>query len=131
MTKHQLRLARPVSDLERSVAMYCRGLGFAQIDRFENHGGFDGVMLGSTDLHYHLEFTYCRKHPVTPSPTPEDLIVFYLPNLAQWQRSSLAMLAAGFSEVKPFNPYWAQHGRTFEDPDGYRVVLQHAQWSNP
>lgn len=128
MAKLHLRIARPVRDLERSLAMYSRGLGLAEIDRFENHGGFDGVMLGAIDLPYHFEFTYCRSHPVTPSPTPEDLIVFYLPNPAEWRRASLSVLAAGFSEVEPFNPYWARQGRTFQDHDGYRVVLQHAQW---
>jgi hypothetical protein len=30
--------------------------------------------------------------------------------------------------VQSFNPYWDQHGKTFEDPDGYRVVLQNAAW---
>jgi hypothetical protein len=27
-----------------------------------------------------------------------------------------------------FNPYWDRSGRTFEDPDGYRVVLQNAPY---
>ena len=27
--------------------MYCRGLGLQEIGRFENHDGFDGVMLGT------------------------------------------------------------------------------------
>ena len=39
------------------------------------------------------------------------------------------MAAAGFREVESFNPYWAAKGRTFEDPDGYRTVLQNAAWS--
>jgi hypothetical protein len=30
--------------------------------------------------------------------------------------------------VRAFNPYWDRHGKTFADPDGYRVVLQHAAW---
>lgn len=38
------------------------------------------------------------------------------------------MLDAGFREVESFNPYWQRHGRTFEDPDGYRTVLQNAGW---
>ena len=126
----QLRIARPVSALERSVAMYRIGLGLAEIGRFENHVGFDGVMLGKPELHYHFEFTYCRTHPVTPSPTPEDLVVIYVPNPFEWQRSCASMLSAGFFEVAPFNPYWKHRGRTFEDHDRYRVVLQHAQWSN-
>jgi hypothetical protein len=36
------------------------------------------------------------------------------------------MLAAGFVPVPSFNPYWDRAGLTFEDPDGYRVVLQNA-----
>jgi hypothetical protein len=35
------------------------------------------------------------------------------------------MTAAGYAPVASFNPYWDRSGRTFEDPDGYRVVLQH------
>jgi len=40
------------------------------------------------------------------------------------------MLAAGFREVQSFNPYWAQRGRTFEDRDGYRLVIKRAGWGN-
>jgi hypothetical protein len=35
---------------------------------------------------------------------------------------------AGYAPVAAFNPYWDRRGRTFEDPDGYRVVLQCASW---
>ena len=128
MTAH-LRIARPVSALERSVAMYKSGLGLAEIGRFENHAGFDGVMLGRPGLGYHFEFTYCRAHPVVPSPTPEDLVVFYLPQVDEWQATCSAMIEAGFAEVEAFNPYWAQRGRTFEDHDRYRVVLERAAWA--
>jgi hypothetical protein len=36
------------------------------------------------------------------------------------------MMAAGYWPVASFNPYWDRSGRTFEDSDGYRVVLQNA-----
>ena len=29
---------------------------------------------------------------------------------------------------RPANPYWAEHGLTFEDPDGFRVVLVPERW---
>ena len=106
----QLRIARPVSALDRSVAMYRKGLGLSEMGRFENHDGFDGVMLGRPDLHYHFEFTYCRAHPVAPTPTAEDLLVFYLPDSVQWQRACALMLQAGFVEVSSFNPYWEHRG---------------------
>ena len=40
----------------------------------------------------------------------------------------LRMLAAGFRSVSSANPYWDVRGRTFEDLDGYRVVLQNSAW---
>jgi hypothetical protein len=30
--------------------------------------------------------------------------------------------------VSAFNPYGDKHGETFEDPDGYRGVLQNTVW---
>ncbi|MBV8125213.1 MAG: VOC family protein [Burkholderiaceae bacterium] len=124
----QLRIARPVSSIDRSVDMYCRGLGLHVLGRFENHEGFDGAMVGLPGLRYHFEFTYCRTHPVVPTPTPEDLVVLYLPDAGEWLRTCTSMLKAGFTEAESFNPYWQQRGRTFEDHDRYRVVLQQAPW---
>jgi len=109
--------------------MYCRGLGLRVLDRFENHDGFDGVMLGLAGVDYHIEFTRCRTHPVSPAPTVEDLVVFYIPEEAEWNAQCTDMLAAGFCEVPSTNPYWDLHGRTFQDHDGYRVVLQQAEWT--
>ena len=123
-----LRIARPVSALERSVDLYRKGLGLIEIGRFEDHAGFDGVMLGRPGLPYHFEFTHCRAHPVAPTPTAEDLLVFYLPDLDDWVPACATMLEAGFVEVPPFNPYWGRRGRTFEDHDRYRLVLEQARW---
>lgn len=126
----RVRIARPVGELERTVTMYCRGLGLRVLGSFEDHQGFDGVMLGAEGSDYHFEFTHCRIHRVAPAPTPEDLVVFYIPGAAQWQAACHSMSAAGFRQVAAFNPYWDVRGRTYEDPDGYRIVLQQAQWSN-
>lgn len=127
---HHLRIARPVSDLHRSTDMYCRGLGLRVVGSFENHDGFDGVMLGVTRAEYHFEFTHCRTHPVAPAPTSEDLVVLYIPEETEWNIRCESMLTAGFKQVASFNPYWDLRGRTYEDPDGYRLVLQQAEWSN-
>lgn len=32
------------------------------------------------------------------------------------------------ADNRSFNPYWDRLGVTFEDPDGYRVVLQRDAW---
>lgn len=122
------RFARPVSDLARAEAMYCAGLDWVRLAGFDDHQGFDGVILGVPGAPMHFEFTLCRHHPVAPTPTPEDLWVFYLPEAAAWHERCAALLGAGFVEVAPFNPYWGRHGRSFADPDGYRLVLQCAAW---
>lgn len=108
--------------------MYVKGLGLQKLGCFADHQGFDGVMLGLRGAEFHFEFTFCRAHPVQPAPTKEDLLVFYVSDGADWEARCRAMLEAGFVEADPFNPYWALRGRTFEDPDGYRVVIWQGDW---
>nr|WP_184141231.1 VOC family protein [Paraburkholderia atlantica] len=127
--KMHLRVARPVSELARTERMYCSALGLAVLARFQDHQGFDGVMLGSPGMDYHFEFTHCSERPVMPSPTSEDLLVFYIPDRQGWSAMCDRLVENEFVCVKSFNPYWDVSGRTFEDPDGYRLVLQNAAWS--
>ena len=124
-----LRIARPVTDLAAATDLYCRGLGLAVLGSFSDHDGFDGVMLGELGAGFHFEFTRSRTHPVRPTPTAEDLVVLYVPEPAAWAAACARMIDAGFVGVASFNPYWDRHGRTFEDPDRYRTVLQQANWT--
>lgn len=108
--------------------LYLRGLDLKVIGGFQNHDGFDGLMLGRADLPYHFEFTNCPAHPVDPRPTEEDLLVLYIPDESEWERACARMAEAGFIRVRSFNPYWELRGRTYEDRDGYRIVLQNDAW---
>ncbi|MFG0297238.1 MAG: VOC family protein [Maioricimonas sp. JB045] len=123
-----LRVARPTDQLEAVVAFYRDGLGFDLLGEFRDHDGFDGVMLGHAGAGYHLEFTRCRGHAAGRAPTRDNLLVFYLPERDEWQQAVDRMRTCGHEPVAAFNPYWDRQGVTFEDPDGYRVVLQNAQW---
>jgi catechol 2,3-dioxygenase-like lactoylglutathione lyase family enzyme len=122
------RVARPTDRLDELVHFYTIGLGLERLDDFRDHDGFDGVMLGIPGSPYHLEFTHQRGHAVGRAPTREHLLVFYLPDRAAWQTAVNRLVAAGYHPVAPLNPYWDRDGQTFEDPDGYRVVLQHGSW---
>lgn len=124
-----LRVARPTDRLTEVVHFYTEGLGLQILDRFDNHEGFDGVMVGIPGEAYHFEFTHHRGHTVGEAPTQDNLIVFYLPNQLEWQQAVERMKKMGYEPVKSYNPYWDNNGVTFEDPDGYRVVLQNADWS--
>ncbi|TCW11854.1 glyoxalase/bleomycin resistance protein/dioxygenase superfamily protein [Raoultella sp. BIGb0138] len=123
-----MRIARPVTHLERTCALYTQGLGLMRIADFVDHAGFSGIMLGGADLPWHIEFTHCHVHPVQPAQTEEDLLVLYYPDRADWQRACGRMAQAGFCTVRAFNPYWDVNGRTFVDHDGYRVVLHNRSW---
>jgi catechol 2,3-dioxygenase-like lactoylglutathione lyase family enzyme len=123
-----LRVARPTDDLDALLPFYRDGLGFSVIGGFKDHDGFDGVILGLPGAPYHLEFTRYFGHPAGRAPTLDNLLVLYLPDRGDWEAAVGRMAAAGFAPVASFNPYWDRQGLTFEDPDGYRVVLQNAAW---
>ena len=123
-----LRVARASDNLQAIVAMYRDGLELEELGRFSDHDGFDGVMLGASGMQYHFEFTHQRGHAAPRSPSPESLLVFYQPDEEAWRAACVRMLAAGFTAVVSHNPYWDVRGQTFEDLDGYRVVLQQSTW---
>ncbi|HBT52883.1 VOC family protein [Erwinia persicina] len=124
-----MRIARPVTNLERSFLMYSQGLGLHKIAEFNDHHGFNGVMLGREDLDWHIEFTFCHHHSVHPLHTEEDLLVLYYPDKDEWIHACERVKNAGFRMAKSFNPYWDVNGRTFVDSDRYRVVLQNKGWA--
>jgi catechol 2,3-dioxygenase-like lactoylglutathione lyase family enzyme len=128
LSKIHPRVARPSDNLDAVVKFYRDGLGFTVLYEFTDHDGFDGVMLGHQGAEYHLEFTRKHDHKAGKAPTEDNLLVFYLPDEADWKRGVDQMERHGHQPVKSFNPYWDKKGKTFEDPDGYRVVLQNASW---
>lgn len=108
--------------------MYIDGLGFERLSEFKDHDGFDGVILGLKSHSYHLEFTRCKHGNPGRAPGKENLLVFYIPDKSEWSQLCMDMQNAGFAGVSSINPYWDLRGKTFEDPDGYRVVIQNEQW---
>lgn len=125
---NRLRIARPTNRLDLIAQMYCKGLDFDVLGHFKDHQGFDGVIVGHPNHAYHLEFTHHRGTTVPDAPTADNLLVFYIPDEAEWRAACTKMELAGFLVVVSYNPYWDQHGKTFADPDGYRVVLQNTDW---
>ncbi|MFI5039480.1 MAG: VOC family protein [Solirubrobacterales bacterium] len=120
----QLRVARHTERLDALVRFYRDGLGLSEVGRFEDHDGYEGVFLEVPGTGAHLELTAGGVHGA-PVPHPETLVVFYLGD----EQSVQAVAARlGAEPVAPANPYWAEHGLTFEDPDGFRVVLVPERW---
>lgn len=123
-----MRVARSTDDIERLLTFYRDGLGLSVLHGFADHDGFDGVLLGREGSPYHFEFTRAAGHHAGRAPTQDNLLVFYIPDEDEWRGAVQRMRDAGYWPVRSFNPYWDRHGKTFEDPDGYRVVLQNGAW---
>ena len=120
----QLRVARHTERLDALVRFYRDGLGLTELGGFNDHDGYEGVFLEVPGTGAHLELTAGGVHG-GPVPHPESLLVLYLGD-----EDAVRTVAdrLGADPVAPANPYWAEHGLTFEDPDGFRVVLVPERW---
>ena len=120
-----LRIARHTDRLDAVVDFYRDGLGLPELGGFRDHDGYDGVFLEIPATGAHLEFT-SGGDDAAPEPHPESLLVLYVGD-----EQALQAIAArlGTDPVAPANPYWARHGATYEDPDGFRVVLVPELWA--
>jgi len=77
------------------------------------------------DSSFHAKVFCQQRYYLAASPD-------YIPQHEAWQDACKNMDNAGFRRVAAFNPYWDIKGTTFEDEDGYRVVIQNNRWrDNP
>jgi hypothetical protein len=91
--------------------------------RFQDHAGYDGVMLGLPGTSYHLEFTEHAAIDATVT-SKEHLLVLCVGTQSALTPIVERFAAIGTHPVESENPYWTAAGAvTFEDPDGWRVVL--------
>jgi GNAT superfamily N-acetyltransferase len=115
-----IRVARPTRDLARATTFYRDLLGLPMRGGFRNHDGYDGmffVLPGGAEL----EIT-AGPHPPRPG-TAEDLLILYLASRRHVDTVANQLVDADIPSVTAANPYWNRWGRTFLDPDGFRVVI--------
>lgn len=123
MNAVQYRVARPTHQLAALVRFYNGILGLPVIGKFVNHNGYDGVMIGLPGATHHLEFTQHAGSSPIPAPTPEHLLVFYFDRKDEYDSIIEKLITSGCRQVAPENPYWEGKSRSFEDPDGWRIVI--------
>jgi catechol 2,3-dioxygenase-like lactoylglutathione lyase family enzyme len=121
----EVRVARHTDRLHEVVRFYRDGIGLKQVGGFRDHDGYDGVFLEVPGTGAHLELT-SGGGDVAPEPHRESLLVLYLRDEEAVQ---VVAVRLGVEPVPPANPYWAEHGLTFEDPDGFRIVLVPERWA--
>lgn len=119
----QFRIARPTAMIEAVTEFYTKGLGLQVLYSFEGHDGYKGVMIGFPNLQYHLEFTQDDKHTECNAPTKDNLLVLYFDSPEKLTPVRRSLEELGYEPVAPENPYWEGKSWTYEDPEGWRVVL--------
>jgi hypothetical protein len=119
----QMRIARPTHQLEQVVEFYHCGLNLPIIYSYRDDAGYNGVMFGLPGRDYHLEITMRIGDGPCPTPPPDNLLVFYVTDKAAIDQLVHRLESLGYARVMPRNPYWADRGVTFSDPDGWHVVL--------
>ncbi len=119
----QIRIARPTDKLDAVVTFYNEAVGLPILGHFERHAGYSGVMLGVPNTRCHLEFTHADAGSPCPAPTKDNLLVFYFSKVESYLSALQRITRHGHSLVEPDSPYWKEKSQTFEDPDGWRVVL--------
>lgn len=122
-------MARPANDLATLKHFYCDGAGFSILASFADHDGFDGLVLGYPQAPWHLELVKETGVEASRAVGPENLLVLYLPDHQEWQTAVDRMRLHGYQPAASNNPYWDAVGKTFEDPDGYRLVFQNRAWA--
>ncbi|MCG8351798.1 MAG: VOC family protein [Chloroflexales bacterium] len=119
----QMRITRPTAQFDRVIAFYRDGLGLPVIFSYADDHDYDGMMFGLPGRDYHLEITQYKGDGTCPRPSPDTLLVFYIPDLGARDQAVARLQAMGYHPVAPRNPYWASHGMTIPDPDGWHIVL--------
>ena len=121
----QVRVARHTDRLAEVVAFYRDGLGLREAGGFEDHDGYDGVFLAIPGTGAHLELTSAAGTA---------------PRNRTRRRSSCSTSATTRRCAPPrrgsARTRWRRRTRTgrrtaltFEDPDGFRVVLVPEAWN--
>jgi catechol 2,3-dioxygenase-like lactoylglutathione lyase family enzyme len=118
-----MRVARPVRQISESLQFYVDILGLERLGGFSGHRGYDGAFVGRAGSDWHIEFTSHESGTPEPTPTEEDLLVFYV-SADQLEAAVTSLTEAEVELVRHENPYWAHAGAVVcRDPDGYLVVL--------
>lgn len=118
----KFRYARHTNNLNAIVEFYINVIGLEKLGGFENHSNYSGVFLGFPNLSWHLEFTESNEK-AHHNPDDDDLIVFYLNSLEEFNKIRENAEKFKVSIVKSKNPYWQANGIELRDPDNFGVIL--------
>jgi len=104
------------------ISFYTENLGLIVLGNFEDHDSYDGVFLGKENTDWHLEFTRSDSN-ADHNFDEDDLLVFYCDSQTEFDKIVDSFKKNEVKTVDAKNPYWKQNGKTYLDPDGFRIVI--------
>ncbi len=119
----QVCITRTTRDLDAVLDFYQGGVGLQVLYRFGGESGPAGAMLGLPGAGHHLELL--RTADASGPPNKHHVLVLHMPERRDVDALAERLRRHGCAPVAPANPWWADKGVVFEDPDGWPVVLSH------
>lgn len=116
------RVARHTEQLEEMISFYTENLGLKVLGSFEDHDSYDGVFLGKENMDWHIEFTSSNSR-VNRKFDEDDMNVFYVDSEIEFQKITDTFRKNKIEPIVAKNPYWEKNGKTYLDPDGFRIVI--------
>ena len=117
----RMRTARHVTALEPMRYFYVHLLEMREIGGFVDHNGYDGMILGSPEGNWQVEFTVSQDKPEHHFDE-DDLIVLYY-EAAKYDAVIEKLTAENYVTFIPKNPYWVAYGNLYKDPEGFGVMV--------
>lgn len=118
----KLRVARHTDQLPAIRKFYIKTLGLKLIGEIDNHNNYSAIFCQSETLGWHLEFT-SSSEKANHSFDEDDMMVFYLNDQKRYDELLQNLRKENTPEITARNPWWNEHGHTFLDPDGCRIVI--------
>lgn len=123
-----LRVVRHCADPVALAAQYRAALRMDGQRGFAGHDGYAATFLGRAGAGWHLAFVRAPR-PRASSPEFEEALALYEPDSQQWQQRVTDLECAGFVRASSPDPYWNDHGASFSDLEGFRVIVARLEWA--
>lgn len=116
------RYARHTEHIDKLKEFYTKILQLEIIEYFENHEGYDGIILGKKQAEWRLEFTSSEDVPLH-SFDEDDALVFFPTTVSAYNGIMKNIQDNHLTIYQAKNPYWNSNGIVIQDPDGCYVVI--------
>lgn len=116
------RYARHCKNISQLTSFYTSVLNLEVLGSFQDHDGYDGVLIGLKGLSWHLEYTQNTQEPHSRFDE-DDALVFYPDSLEAYSKILDNLKLFKIKTIESKNPYWKDKAVCFKDCDEYNIIV--------